>query len=64
VRGGTPLGVAKRRRTAQFARSADGRLTVVEHYRERGLGFFIIPFSDHLAWRMVLDSASVCAEVG
>lgn len=58
--GGAPMGVGRSRRSAEFVRGADGTLTVVEHYREKGLGLLIIPFADHMAWRMVLDADAVC----
>lgn len=59
-RGGAALGIGWSRRWAEAVRGPDGRLALVEHYRERGLGLLVIPFQDHLVWRMDLDPAERC----
>jgi hypothetical protein len=60
--GGVPLGIGWSGRSLDMTVGNDGRLAIIEHYQEGGLGLFIIPFREHLAWRMNLDPMSACAK--
>lgn len=61
-RGGAAFGIGGSKRWAQLLRGEDGRLTLIEHYREQGLAFLLIPFREHQARRLDLDPVARCAD--